>query len=112
MKNVYLTSRLSLCRAAKERFPKAAAFGALSWFVLCRAAKNEHLKPVQRTRAANFLFLWEEFCGAKFFVRGQTERPTKPVFYARASVKRRSSLKFSFLSFDRRTTRASKEAVA
>ena len=24
------------------RFPKAAAFGALSWFVLCRVAKNEH----------------------------------------------------------------------
>jgi hypothetical protein len=25
-----------------ERFPKAAAFGALSWFILCRVAKNEH----------------------------------------------------------------------
>jgi hypothetical protein len=60
-----------------------------SWFVLCRVAKNEHLKPAQRTRAANFLFLWEEFCRAKFFVRGQTEHPTKPVFYARASVKRK-----------------------
>jgi hypothetical protein len=42
MKSLYVTSRIPLCRAAKEQFPKAAAFGAFSWFVLCRAAKNEH----------------------------------------------------------------------
>jgi len=46
--------------------------------------------PAQLTRGAIFLFLWEEFCSAKFFVRGQTEHPAKPVFYARASVKRRN----------------------
>jgi hypothetical protein len=117
-------SRLFLCRAAKEQFPKASSFGKpkvqvclfakrerrashgrkhcslwlVSWLLLVErqevAMKSQH----SVARAANFLFLWEEFCGAKFFVRGQTEHPTKPVFYARASVKRRSCLKFSFPS--------------
>ncbi|MBQ8718816.1 MAG: hypothetical protein IJY66_06085 [Clostridia bacterium] len=31
------------CSAARKRFPKAAAFGSLSWFVLSRMRKNEHL---------------------------------------------------------------------
>jgi len=70
----YVTSRLSLCRAAREQFPKAAAFGAFSWFVLCRAAKNEH--PCRHSAARSSM-----------------------------RVKRRSCLKFSFLSFVRRTTR-------
>ena len=35
-------SPFPLCRAAKEQFPKAVAFGVLSWFVLCHEAKNEH----------------------------------------------------------------------
>ena len=35
-------SPISLCSAAQERFPKAAAFGSLSWFVLSRTRKNEH----------------------------------------------------------------------
>jgi len=34
--------RRSLSERRAEQFPKAAAFGALSWFVLCCAAKNEH----------------------------------------------------------------------
>ena len=36
-------SPISLCSAARKRFPKAAAFGSLSWFVLSRMRKNEHL---------------------------------------------------------------------
>jgi hypothetical protein len=35
-------SPISLCSAAQEQFPKAAAFGSLSWFVLSRTRKNEH----------------------------------------------------------------------
>ncbi|MBQ7398023.1 MAG: hypothetical protein IJW09_04270 [Clostridia bacterium] len=35
-------SPISLCSAARKRFPKAAAFGSLSWFVLSRMRKNEH----------------------------------------------------------------------
>ena len=37
-----LPFRRSSSERRTEQFPKAAAFGALSWFVLCRAAKNEH----------------------------------------------------------------------
>jgi hypothetical protein len=33
-----------------QRFPKAAAFGAFSWFVLCRVAKNEHQKTNRSAR--------------------------------------------------------------
>ncbi|MBQ7397705.1 MAG: hypothetical protein IJW09_02620 [Clostridia bacterium] len=35
-------SPISLCSAAQEQFPKAAAFGSLSWFILSRTRKNEH----------------------------------------------------------------------
>ena len=35
-------SPIPLCSAAQEQFPKAAAFGSLSWFVLSRTRKNEH----------------------------------------------------------------------
>ena len=34
--------RRSSSERRTEQFPKAAAFGAFSWFVLCRVAKNEH----------------------------------------------------------------------
>jgi hypothetical protein len=47
IKNAYVISLVSPCSAAREQFPKAAAFGAFSWFVLCRAAKNEQSKPAQ-----------------------------------------------------------------
>jgi hypothetical protein len=33
-----------------QRFPKAAAFGAFSWFVLCCVAKNEHQKTNRSAR--------------------------------------------------------------
>ena len=37
-----LLFRRSFSERRTEQFPKAAAFGAFSWFVLCLAAKNEH----------------------------------------------------------------------
>ena len=48
--DVFLPSLL--CSAARKRFPKAAAFGALSWFVLCRVAKNEHLYRTANARSS------------------------------------------------------------
>ena len=47
--DVFLPSLL--CSAARRRFPKAAAFGPLSWFVLSRMRKNEH--PKQTSNACH-----------------------------------------------------------
>ena len=56
--SLYLTSRLFLCRAAKQGRSKRERLGAFSWFVLCRAAKNEH--PAGTAHARSCVRVWEK----------------------------------------------------
>jgi len=52
IKSVYVISLVSFCRAAKEQFPKAAAFGSFSFAISLWNEKEMASMPVQRTRAA------------------------------------------------------------
>ena len=59
-KSVHVTSRLTLCRAAKEQFPKASSFGKPKVQV-CLFAKREHRAPHGRKHCSLWFLFFRHF---------------------------------------------------